>query len=145
MLINLLANRSKACKFRQVSQIRKNIFLFDSTLEIMAEFIHQNLAQGKWLTMSLCEQLGNVGSEVGRAAKWQRQGNVISRDKALERAFDLLDMTIADTRRIKSLKELCRSREVLADTFYGDNQYKDSPEALEKYFYQYAVAARKNT
>lgn len=92
--------------------------------------------------MSLCEQLGNVGSEVGRAAKWQRQGNIISRDKALERAFDLLDMTIADTRRKKSLKELCRSREVLADVFYGDNEYKDSPEAMEKYFYQYALVAR---
>ncbi|MBI2037995.1 MAG: hypothetical protein HYT15_03675 [Candidatus Magasanikbacteria bacterium] len=111
----------------------------------MVDYIHQNLAQGKWFAMSLSEQLGNVGSEVGRAAKWQRQGNVVSRDNALERAFDLLDMTIADVRRIKSLKELCRSREVLADVFYGDNQYKDSPEALEKYFYQYAMAARKNT
>lgn len=110
----------------------------------MIDFIHQNLAQGKWFTLSLSEQLGNVGSEVGRAAKWQRHGNTLSRDKALDRAFDLLDMTIADARRKKSLKELCRSREVLADVFYGDNQYKDSPEALEKYFYQYALAARRN-
>ena len=110
----------------------------------MTNYIHQNLAQGKWFTMSLSEQLGNVGSEVGRAAKWQRQGNAISRDKALERALDLLDMTIADTRRTKSLKELRRSREVLADTFYGNKEYKDTPEAMEKYFYQYAVAARMN-
>jgi len=94
--------------------------------------------------MSLSEQLGNVGSEVGRAAKWQRQGNTASRDNALERAFDLLDMTIADSRRKNSLKELCRLREVLADTFYGKKEYKDTPEALEKYFYQYAVAARRN-
>lgn len=94
--------------------------------------------------MSLSEQLGNVGSEVGRAAKWQRQSNIVSRDKALERAFDLLDMTISDPRRKRELKELCRAREVVKDTFYGDNEYKDSPEALEKYFYQYAAAARKD-
>ena len=110
----------------------------------MVDFIHQNLAQGKWFTMSLSEQLGNVGSEIGRAANWQRKNNQIQRDKALDRAFDLLDLTISDKRWHTGRKELCRSREVLADTFYGNKEYKDTPEALEKYFYQYAVAARKN-
>ncbi|MBI3420453.1 MAG: hypothetical protein HY006_00125 [Candidatus Sungbacteria bacterium] len=32
---------------------------------------HQQLAEGKWHELSLVGQLANVGSEVGRAAKWQ--------------------------------------------------------------------------
>ena len=106
--------------------------------------IHKTLANGRWFTFTLSEQLGNVGSEVGRAAKWQRDGNMEYRDKALERAFELLDLTIADARWKKRLKEICRAREVLADTFYGDRVYGDTPERLEKYFFQFALAARKD-
>lgn len=92
--------------------------------------------------MTLAEQLGNVGSEVGRATKWHRKENIVSRDMALDRAFDLLDLTISDPHRCTNLKELCRAREVLADTFYGNQEYHDTPENLEKYFYQFALAAR---
>ena len=99
-----------------------------------------------WSKMSICEQLGNVGSEVGRARKWHEKGDTLHRDKALERAFELLDRTIADPRwNGPRLKELCRVREVVKDTFYGDREYNDTPENLEKYFYQYAVVARKNS
>ena len=108
----------------------------------MSDFIHQNLAQGRWFGLTLSEQLGNVGSEVGRAANWQKKGNLASRDKALDRAFDLIDLTISDPRWKSRLKEIVRSRAVLADVFYGKNEYKDTPESLEKYFYHYALAAR---
>ena len=110
---------------------------------VIMEFIHKNLAQGGWFEMSLSAQLGNVGSEVGRAANWQKKGNMESRDKALDRAFELLDLTISGIKNGNELKELCRTREVLADVFYGDNVYHDSPEGMEKYFYHYALEARK--
>jgi hypothetical protein len=32
---------------------------------------HAGLAAGRWHTMPLVEQLGNVGSEVGRIARWK--------------------------------------------------------------------------
>lgn len=105
-------------------------------------FIHQDLARGRWFELTLCEQMGNIGSEVGRAANWRRKGNSVDCDKALERALELMDMTITDKRWQKRAKELCRAREVLTDVFYGDNQYNDSPEAMEKYFFQYALAVR---
>ena len=95
--------------------------------------------------MTLCEQLGNVGSEVGRATKWHKKGDMQSRDKALDRAFDLLDLTISDSRWHTGRKELCRVREVMADTFYGNREYGDTPEKLEKYFFEYALAARANS
>lgn len=110
----------------------------------MEESIHKDLAGGRWFKMSLNEQLGNVGSEVGRAAKWHKVGNQKRQDRALERAFDLLDLTITDKRwQGARSKELCRAREVLVDTFYGSREYHDTPENLEKYFYHYAVAARR--
>ena len=97
-----------------------------------------------WSKLSICEQLGNVGSEVGRARKWHEKGDMLHREAALNRAFALLDFTIADDRWSGArFKELCRSRELLVDVFYGKNQYNDSPEALEKYFYQYALEARR--
>ncbi|MSU74922.1 MAG: hypothetical protein EXS55_00170 [Candidatus Magasanikbacteria bacterium] len=110
----------------------------------MADAIHKNIAAGSWFTMTLCEQLGNVGSEIGRATKWERQGDVSRRNQALDRAFDLLDLTMADTRWRKRLKEICRAREVVADTFYGKREYNDTPEGLEKYFFKFALAARKD-
>lgn len=109
----------------------------------MSEFIHKNLAAGRWFQMSLAEQLGNVGSEVGRAANWLEKKNLEQKERALERAFDLLNLTVGDKRWVgPKLKELCRVREVLADTFYGDGAYGATPRSMEKYFYHYAVEAR---
>jgi len=87
--------------------------------------------------------LGNVGSEVGRARKWEEKGKEDMKNKALDRAFDLMNLTIIDNRWSTARKELCRVREVLADTFLGDKIYNDTPEQLERYFYQYALMARK--
>jgi len=109
----------------------------------MPENIHKNLAEGRWFELTLAEQLGNVGSEVGRARKWEEKGKQEMKEKALDRAFDLMNLTITDGRWNTARKELCRVREVLADTFYGDREYHDTPENLERYFYQYALMARK--
>jgi hypothetical protein len=108
----------------------------------MTDFIHQNLAQGRWFELTLSEQLGNVGSEVGRAVNWGKKGDMQSQSKALDRAFDLLDLTISDPRWHTGRKELCRAREVLLDTFLGKQEYGDTPEKMEKYFYYYALSAR---
>lgn len=108
----------------------------------MVDHIHQNLAAGRWFGLTLAEQLGNVGSEVGRAAKWQQKQNLVNRDNSLDRALDLIDLTIADIRWQVRRRELCRVREILVDTFWGKREYNDTPEGLEKYFYQFALLAR---
>ena len=56
------------------------------------------LANGRWQTFSLSEQLGNIGSEIERAIKWGGRGDIEHRAKALERSIELLDLTIADPR-----------------------------------------------
>jgi len=42
----------------------------------------------------------------------------------------------------RRLREIARAREVVADFFAGPNQCGSSGESLQKYFDQYAVAAR---
>ncbi|PIZ95899.1 MAG: hypothetical protein COX81_00175 [Candidatus Magasanikbacteria bacterium CG_4_10_14_0_2_um_filter_37_12] len=87
--------------------------------------------------------MGNIGSEVGRAVNWQKKDNIAYRDKALERAFELLSLTILDKRWKTGRKELCRAREILADVFYGDRIYGYSGESIERYFFQFACVVRK--
>ncbi len=100
------------------------------------------LAGSRWSEISLSEQLGNIGSEVHRAGQWNTRGDSGQRDRALDRAFALFDFTLADVRWVGRRKELARSREVLADMFYGEQQYGYSQLDLERYFDQFAYAAR---
>jgi hypothetical protein len=111
----------------------------------MLNIQHKDLADGKWVELSLVEQMGNVGSEVGRAISWQRRGDNERMQKALDRAFELIDLTAGDVRWAFGfrLKEILRAREVLADYFFGNNFYGTIPEKLERYFYYFAYAARK--
>ena len=60
--------------------------------------IHGTLAAGRWQTMSLMEQLGNVGSEVERAIRSHSAGNTARFDHALDRALELFDLTATDAR-----------------------------------------------
>ena len=44
----------------------------DRTVE---NYQHRALAAGRWRTMTLSEQLANIGSEFGRAAKRKEKGD----------------------------------------------------------------------
>jgi hypothetical protein len=103
---------------------------------------HRDLAAGRWFTFSLIEQMANIGSEVERAILWRERGNSDYALKAVERALELLDLTIADARHRRRLRELTRVREVLADDFYAANQYGSSGKLWHSYFYPFACAAR---
>ena len=105
--------------------------------------MHQDLALGKWALLTLAEQLGNVGSEVGRALSWKKRGNEEQCDRALLRAFELFDLTLGSYNNYSRLKELTRVRGTLADFFYGKNEFESSAEQIEKYFYSFALLARK--
>jgi hypothetical protein len=103
---------------------------------------HRDLAAGRWLTLSFAEQMGNVGSEVLRALNWRERGSAEHSTKAIERGLELLDLTIADERNRRHLRELTHLREALVDFFYADNQLGSSPDRWRTYFNAFAVAAR---
>lgn len=105
---------------------------------------HQQLADGRWAQFSLMEQLAHVGSEVDRAAHWKQKRDTASSQKSIDRALELIDLTLEDQRWTKRRKEIARAREVLCDHFYGDNQYQSSTESLQRYFFSFAMAAAKN-
>jgi hypothetical protein len=103
--------------------------------------IHKDLAGGRWRTLSVSEQMANVGCDVDRAIRWRDRGNAEYSRSAFERALELLMFTIADPKNKKRLKELCRVKEVLGDYFYGNNIYAFTDDALQRYFFNFNYMA----
>ena len=91
----------------------------------------------KWAGLSLVEQMGNIGSEVGRAIKSRE--NPARRDAAIERALDLFSATAACHSGLR-LREILRARDEFLRLFYdGSMDYS----GVERYFHQFALAARR--
>ena len=107
------------------------------------KFIHKELALGKWQQLTLCEQLGNIGSEVSRTLRWKDkdQNNF---ENAVSRALELFDLTLEDPRWRGRLREIARARELFCDAITGGKEYKSSLRDLDCYFFYYALCARRN-
>ena len=105
---------------------------------------HQGLAAGRWQAMSFVEQMANIGSEVERALNWKIKKNDAYFQKASDRAFELIDLTLGSTKKPSCLKEVARVREALADYFFGTNQFGSTETSWRKYFSGFTYAARKN-
>ena len=106
------------------------------------KFQHQALSSTGWYSLSLMEQMANIGSEVERTILWRKKGNHAYSRMALERALELIYLTIADSKNKNRLKELTRLRELLLDYFWEDNQFSSSDMFWHKYFYNFAYAVR---
>ena len=95
-----------------------------------------------WNKLSILEQMGNIGSEVGRALKLKRQG--CDFEPAMIRALDLFDATVEILLTQKSyfhrIKEVLRAKEQFLDALY----IKDD-QGIEAYFMNFAIAARNKT
>jgi hypothetical protein len=102
-------------------------------------------ARERWQRLSLLEQFGNVGSEISRAIKWSTK-NPATAQAALYRGLDLFDLMLDDPQHRGSaarLREIARAREVVVDFLAGENQYGSTGPSLQKYFDQFALAARR--
>ncbi len=102
---------------------------------------HRELAAGGWGRLSLAEQLGNVGSEVGRMRRWRDRDERLA-TAAFDRALELLDLTLADARWRGRLKEIARARELLCDAASGGREYGATLDELDRYFLEFALLAR---
>jgi hypothetical protein len=112
---------------------------------VAEQALHVGLAAGRWHTLTLNEQLGNVGSEVGRAIRAKERRDHTRLQGAMERALELLDLTLTDDRwRGPRRREIARAREVVCDFLVGDNDYASTGESLDAYFFAFAVAARRD-
>ncbi|MBU4348208.1 hypothetical protein KJ671_01735 [Patescibacteria group bacterium] len=102
---------------------------------------HQTLAEGRWQKFSLADQLGNIGSEISRAIKWQDRDKKIFY-RTVDRALELFDLTLDDPRWIGRRQEIARTREVFCDIIFGDKKYNTTLADLLCYFDQFAYFAR---
>ena len=100
------------------------------------------ISKERWWSLSLAEQFGNIGSEVGRAAKWQGKDEN-SFWGAVTRALELFDLTQSDKRWNKRILEINRAKELFADAVLGGSEYKTTLGDLEKYFMQFAMVAMR--
>jgi hypothetical protein len=101
--------------------------------------LHTTLANGRWFELSLAEQMSNIGSEVHRMVM-AKDKDPSRFDGAVDRALELIDLTLADPRRKK--KELARVREVLCDICFGESQYQTTLEDLDDYFFRFSLLPR---
>jgi hypothetical protein len=94
----------------------------------------------RWAGLTIFEQMGNIGSEVGRALAAKRRGEAATMQSALFRGLDLIDATALTwaSKNISATKEVLRAREQFVEAV---TTAKDDP-GLEAYFMQYAMAAR---
>ena len=107
-----------------------------------SSFQHQSLAAGRWFTLSLAEQLANIGSEVHRMIFAREDSRHF--EAAVVRGLELFALTLGDARWRDRLKELARVKELLCDALLGGAEYGTSLEDLDKYFYYFAFASRNN-
>ena len=107
---------------------------------------HGGLAAGRWTTLTLAEQLANVGSEVDRAiGAWEAQRSDRF-NRALARALELFDLTAGDDRwRGPRRREVLRAREEFCRLFFDSDRPSGAAATLRDYFLQFAVLARRRS
>ena len=98
--------------------------------------IHSDLANGRFIQMSFCEQMANIGSEVERALNWKERNNTEYSQKAFDRAHDLIGIAMSGLVDLSRLKEMARIREALNDYFIGENYFQSTSASWRKYFCQ---------
>lgn len=55
---------------------------------------NSRLNDERWKSISFVEQMANIGSEVGRTAKWVQKAKPAMAESAFVRALELIDLTI---------------------------------------------------
>jgi hypothetical protein len=105
---------------------------------------NRGIDRERWAKLDIREQMGNIGSEVGRAIKARRTGKEERVSGAIDRALDLFDATTEVLIQNKShrVREVLRARDEFLRLFH-DGTFETDADQIEKYFMRFALAARK--
>ena len=98
----------------------------------------------RWSQLSFNEQIGNIGSEVGRAIIAHQSNNEMRKNRAIDRAIDLFSATIEvniGTPNAYKLKEIMRARDEFLRLFF-DNTFEHDSKKINRYFMDFAYLAR---
>ena len=97
----------------------------------MTTHLHQNLTLEKWRAFPLDRRILNIASELTRAKNRLSENDLSFFAPSLERAFELIDLTIESVTNQPPrfiLREILRLREVLAEIYL--NPIKQQNEML---------------
>jgi hypothetical protein len=92
----------------------------------------------KWARLSPFEQMGNIGSEVGRSMNALQRGDKESLDGAYRRGLDLIDATVDAWDSEPRKRELLCARKLFTNAIESHKVDRQ----LDNYFMQFAIAAR---
>jgi hypothetical protein len=109
-------------------------------MENKKEFIHKDLAGGRWFTFSFAEQMGHIGSEVYRADRWLNKDKKIFQG-AVDRTLELFDLTIIDKRWKGKLQKVIRARNTFCDAISGNSECRNDFKDLQKYLDSFLIEA----
>lgn len=104
--------------------------------------LHTTLAQGRWFTFSLAQQFANIGSEIHRLISAEKKHDKAQFEATFDRALELIDLSLSDPRWKTGYKEIARLREVLCALYFGKNEYNTSLQALDDYFFRFALVVQ---
>ena len=113
-------------------------------LDELREMSAYKFPRERWAKLTFNEQMGNIGSEVGRAIIAYRNGNEIRKNRAIDRAIDLFSATVettANTDYSYRLKEVLRARDEFLRLFF-DGTFDHDAIKIERYFMDFAFLAR---
>ena len=96
----------------------------------------------RWSRLNIFEQMGNIYSEVGRAFNAKKRHDEPRYTQAITRAIDLFDATTDHLVTLHSPKarEVLRAKEEFLAAC--DSMRPADVESLDRYFMQFALAAR---
>jgi len=100
--------------------------------------VSNHFDEEKWASLSFNEQMGNIGSEVGRTMSAMRRGDEQALKGAYYRGLDLIDVTAKTLKTSGRRKELLRARELFSEAV----ETKSIDQKLDDYFMTFALLAR---
>jgi len=100
----------------------------------------------RWAKFNIFEQMGNIGSEVGRSLDSKLGNRHEDFEPALYRALDLFDATVEDLLKQKSprIKEVLRAKDQYLEVALQKHPDPEKAKSIENYFMQFALTARMN-
>jgi len=95
------------------------------------QIIRETFTKNSWFEFSTIEQLANIGCDVEMAIHWWHKGDQLQSNDAVEKALELLELTIIDPKNVKRLREITGVKALLLDDFRGNNEYQSVHSSLK--------------
>ncbi len=88
----------------------------------------------KWWKMTVGQQIANVGSEVARAIRNKRRGDMERAEEFCIHAVEMLGYSKLDPKNVNRRKELMLAQEELVDYILGENRFNNDDKSIMKWY-----------